>query len=213
MRRPFAAVPKATFSNAVAVMDKVEGWKEEQWVGSYLAATMCIYTKAVLCDGRKRHQPLDMQTILAIIIESVSWVTEDFLWDHEWITETQVTMKENLTLEALKYDIEVPCPLQGALWFSVPTNLNSKSVNNGTKVVKFRDTVNSVIELMCSIVFDGTHTPRECFLWAVTLLLSCAPDKYWDLKEEMQGCGVGEDRISRLSEIRGSVGRAMQEFI
>ena len=51
MRRLFAAVPQATFSNAVAVMDKVEGWKEEEWVGSYLAASMWIYTKAGMCDG------------------------------------------------------------------------------------------------------------------------------------------------------------------
>ena len=110
--RPFAAVPKATFSNAMAVMDKVEGWKEEEWVGAYFAASMWIFTKAALCDGRKRVPPVDVQTILAIIIASASWVTEDFLWDHEWITETKVTMKENLILEALHYDIEVPCPFQ-----------------------------------------------------------------------------------------------------
>ena len=89
VRRPFAAVPKATFSDATAVMDKVEGWKEEEWVGSKFAASMWIYTKAAMCDGRKRNPPLDLQTIQAIIIESVSWVTEDFLWDHEWITETK----------------------------------------------------------------------------------------------------------------------------
>ena len=45
--RPFAAVPKATFSSSMAVMDKVEGWNEEKWAGSYLAASLCIYTKAV----------------------------------------------------------------------------------------------------------------------------------------------------------------------
>ena len=134
-------------------------------------------------------------------------MTEDFLLDHEWITETKVIVRENLILEALNFDIEVPCPLQWALLrFSAPTKLNSKFVNNGTKVVTFRDTVNSAIELLCSIVFDGTHTPRACFLRAVTILLSYAPDKDWDLKEEMQGRGVGEDRIARLSEIRGSVG-------
>ena len=66
-------MPKATFSYAMAVMDKVEGWKEEEWVGSYLAASMWMH----------------LQPILAIIIESVSWVNEDFLWDHEWITETK----------------------------------------------------------------------------------------------------------------------------
>ena len=80
VRRPFAAVPKATFSCAMAVMDN-------------LAASMWIFTKAALCDGLKRNPPLDVQTILTIIIESVSWVTEDFLWDHEWTTETKVTMK------------------------------------------------------------------------------------------------------------------------
>ena len=76
-------------------------------------------------------------------------------------------------------------------------------------MVKFRDTVSSAIELTCNIAFDGAQTARECFLRAVTLLLSQAPDKDWDLKEEMQGWGVGEDGIARLSAVRGSVGRAM----
>ena len=142
VRRPFAAVPKATFSCAMAVMDKVEGWNDEKWVGSYFVACMWIYTKAVLCDGRTRDPPLDLQPFLAFIMESVSWVTEDFLWDHEWITETKVTMKENLILEALHFDIEAPCPFQWSLlWFSAPTNLNRQFVNNGTKVAKFRDNV------------------------------------------------------------------------
>ena len=70
VRQPFAAVPKATFSCAMAVMDKVEGWTKEEWVGSYLAASMWIQTKAAMCDGRKRNPPLDMQTILAIIIKN-----------------------------------------------------------------------------------------------------------------------------------------------
>ena len=30
------------------------GWDEEEWVGSYLVACMCIQTKAVLCDGHGR---------------------------------------------------------------------------------------------------------------------------------------------------------------
>ena len=86
---------------AMAAMDKVEGWKEENWVGSYLAASKWIKTKAALCDGRKRNPALDVQTILAFIIESA-----------------KVTMKENVILEALQYDIDVPCPLQWSLlWF------------------------------------------------------------------------------------------------
>ena len=151
VRRPFAEVPKATFSYTMAVMDKVEGWREEKWRRSYLAASMWIYTKAVLCDGRKREtHPLTCKLSSLSSLKA----SEDFLWDHEWNTETKVTMKENLTLEALVFDIEVPCPLQWSLlWFSAPTNPNRKFVNNGTRVPKFRDTVSSAIELTCSIAF------------------------------------------------------------
>ena len=86
--------------------------------------------------------------------------------------ETKVTMKENLILEALHRDIEVPCPRQVALlWFSAPTNLNRKFANNGTTMAKFRDTVSSAIELRCNIAFDVAHTPRECLSRAVTILV------------------------------------------
>ena len=125
-------------------------------------------------------------------MESVSWVTEDSLWCHEWITEAKVTMKENLILEALNCDIEVPCPLQWALlWFSAPTNLNLKFVNNGTKVTNFRDTVNSAIELTCNIAVYGAHTARACFLRAVTIFLCYAPDRDRKLEEENEALVCG----------------------
>ena len=129
-----------------------------QRMGSCLAACMWIYTKAVLCDGRRRDPPQDLQPKLGIVVESVSCVTEDPLWEHEWITETNVTLTENVILEALNYGIDVPCPLQwGLLWFSAPTNLNRKFVNGGVKVAEFWDTVSSAIELTCNIAFDGAH--------------------------------------------------------
>ena len=96
----------------------------------------------------------------------------------------KVTMKANLILEALNYDIEVPCPLQWALQY-----LNRKFANNGTQVAKFRDTVSSAVEFTCNIAFDGAHTPRECFLRAVTIFLCYAPDRDRKLEEEMQGRG------------------------
>ena len=138
VRRPFAAVPKAIFSFAMTVMDKVEGWNEEELVGSNFVACMWIYTKTVLCDGRRSDKPLDLESIPGIIVASVTGVTEGSLWEHEWITDTNVTLKENDILEALDYEIDVPCPLQWrVLWLSAPTNLNRKFVNNGTKVEKF----------------------------------------------------------------------------
>ena len=106
----------------------------------------------------------------------------------------KVTMKEKLILEALHYDIDVPCPLQwGLLRFSAPTKLNRKFVNNGSKVAKFRETVSSAIELTCNIAFNGAHTPRACFLRAVTISLCHAHDKDWNIEEEMQGWSAGEE--------------------
>ena len=94
VKKPFrrclhTAVPKETFPDAMTSMDKVGGWNEEKWEGSNLAACMLIYTKAVLSNGRRRDPPLDLESILGIIVESVSWVTEGSLWDHEWIAETK----------------------------------------------------------------------------------------------------------------------------
>ena len=89
------AVPKATFSFAMTVMDKVDGWNEEEWVGLKFAASMWIYFKAVLCDGRGRP-PLDLRHMLRIIMESASWVTEDFLWEHEWVTKCSLERKRHV---------------------------------------------------------------------------------------------------------------------
>ena len=91
-------------------------------------------------------------------------MTEGSLWEHEWVTDSNVTLKENEILKALDYEIDVSCPLQwGLSWFSAPTNLNRKFVNNGTKVAKLRETVNCAVELTCNIAFDGAHTSRAFF--------------------------------------------------
>ena len=73
---------------------------------------MCVYINDALCDGSRRNPPLDMQTIPANNTESASRATEDFLWDPEWVTKAKVPMKGNFILEALHYDIEVPCKSQ-----------------------------------------------------------------------------------------------------
>ena len=107
-------------------------------------------------------------------------------------------MKENVILEALHYHIKVPCPLQWSLvWFSAPMNLNRKFVNNGTRATKFRDTL----------------TLRGSFLRAVTIMLCYALDKDWKFEEEMQGWCVGEDRLARLSAVRGSVNSTLHFFL
>ena len=93
------AVPKTAFSHALTVMDKVEGWNEEEVGGSKFAACMWIYTKAVLCDGHRRP-PQDLRQMLEIIMECVSWVCEDFLCEHEWEPGPNDRWKET---DILKY--------------------------------------------------------------------------------------------------------------
>ena len=108
-----------------------------------------------------------------------------------------LTLKEKVILEA---HIDVLCPLQwGLLSFSAPTNLNRKFVNNGTQVAKFRDTINSAIELTCNTAFHGAHTPRVCFLRAVTIFCATA------------GMGCREDRLATLTAIRDNARRAMND--
>ena len=46
-------------------------------------------------------------------MESVTWVTESYRWEQEWITDTSVTLKENEILEALNYEIDVPVLCSG----------------------------------------------------------------------------------------------------
>ena len=55
-------------------------------------------------------------------------------------------------------------------------------------------------------------TPRESFLRVVTIFLCYAPDKDWKLEEEMQGWGVGEDRLATLVET-WDVNEMMSEVI
>ena len=75
---------KAVFSYAMTVMDKNNGWEEEEWVGSRFAACMWIYTKAVLCDGQESTQDYLRRRLLSNM-ESVSWVCEEAFEEHEWV--------------------------------------------------------------------------------------------------------------------------------
>ena len=68
---------------------------------------MWMYTKAVLSNGRRCEPPLDWDFIQGVIVESYNL--------DEWITDTSVALKENEILEALNYEIDVPCPLQWGL--------------------------------------------------------------------------------------------------
>ena len=69
---------EAGFSYAIAAMDKVGGWEDEEgeqenWLGPRLAASMWIYTKAVVCNGQKHMQNLRIFKLRSIM-EAINWV-------------------------------------------------------------------------------------------------------------------------------------------
>ena len=126
------------------------------------------------------------------MMDSVSWVCEGALGDHEWVTEIHVTLKENEILTVLNYD-DVSCVIQwGLLWFSSPSRLNQRFANKGATLAKYHGAVNVAIEATFSVLFDGVHTPRTCLLGSVSVVLHRSPDKDWNFEKEMKGWGLGE---------------------
>ena len=109
------------------------------------------------------------------------------------MTELNVLWKENEILEALNYDLDVPCSLQwGLLWFSSPSRLNRKFANDGTKIARYHEAFDMAIEITFTAPFEGLHTPRTCLLRTVGVVLYRSPDKDWNDEEEMKGWGLGE---------------------
>ena len=65
-------------------------------------------------------------------MEAVSWVRDDALDDHVWVSELTISCEAAKVLEALQYDLANPCIVQwGVLWFSASTDLNRSFGNNG----------------------------------------------------------------------------------
>ena len=158
------AQPKSMFSYALTVMDKVEGWIEEQWVGARLAACMWIYTVCVLCEGQESTQEY-LKPRFVVIRESDSWVCEDAMKDDEWVTELTVTLRNPVEM----------------LWFSSPSRLNQRFTDNGSKIAKHHEVINMAIEATFTLPFGVSYTPRTCLLRSVSVVLYRSPDKDWDV--------------------------------
>ena len=123
------------FPYAFAVMDRIGGWEEgeeqESWVGTRIAASMWICTKAVVCNGQRHMQNFRIFK-LRFILEAVNWVNDDALDDHVWVSEMTIAQQVAKVLDALQCDIELPCVVQWRmLRFSAPTSLNNDLLNDG----------------------------------------------------------------------------------
>ena len=105
-----------------AVMDKICGWSEEEnWVGSLFAACMWMYTKHVLCDGQETTQNFFKRKMLSMM-ESVNWVCEEVLEEHEWVSQLNISLKQEEVLRESDYEIDVLCVVpRRFLWFIAPS--------------------------------------------------------------------------------------------
>ena len=69
-------------------------------------------------------------------MESVTWVCEDALEEHEWVSPLTISLKEEEeVLAELDHDISIPSVVQwGFLWFAAPARLNLKLDDENTSV-------------------------------------------------------------------------------
>ena len=148
---------RQNFSSTIAVMDKIGGWEEENWVVSRFAASMWIYTKTVKCNGQKQHAGLQV---------AVKWVC-DALDDHVWVFELTKSCQEAKFLGALQYDTT----LRTQSWSSgnccgssAPTDLNRRFSNNGTILEMYNEVAKlALVATSFTLPFGKMHTPRICF--------------------------------------------------
>ena len=69
---------------------------------------MWVYTKCVLCDGQETTQHFFKRRMLSIL-ESVNWVCEEVLEEHDWVSPLAISMKEEEeVLKELDYELDVP---------------------------------------------------------------------------------------------------------
>ena len=73
-------------------MDRIGGWnvgrrnEEGSLTRARFAASMWIYTEAVICSGQKNMEAFRRHKKNSIM-EAVNWVCAYFLDDHDWISD------------------------------------------------------------------------------------------------------------------------------
>ena len=111
----------------------------------------------------------------------------------------QSLVRKQKFLEALDYDIEVPCMVQrGMLWFTSPTSFDSRFLNSGTIVEKYNEVIDRAIEATFTLSFGWLHTPRMCFSTSMRAVLCRSLEREWDVNREVEE-GVGDWWLVLLS--------------
>ena len=193
------AQPKAVFFCAMTVMDKICGWcEEEKWVGSLFAACMWMYTKHVLCDGQETTQDFLKRKMLSMM-ESVNWVCEEVLEEHEWVSMLTISSKEEEVLRELNYEIDVPCVVQWRfLWFTAPSRFNVELHCQDARIIKCHEFTNLANEAAINATHGGHVTPRTRLVGSIAMVLDRLSEEDWNLDKEMIGWELGESLVLLL---------------
>ena len=102
-------------------------------------------------------------------MEEVNLVCDDALDDNVWVSELTISCHEAKVLEALQYDLANPCIVQwGMLWFSTPTNLSRRFLNDG---VKYNEAVYLAFRSAFILPFWRMNAPTSCFLRSIHTVL------------------------------------------
>ena len=116
MFRQVNVQPKAVFSYAMTLMDKIREWEdEERWVGSKFAACMWIYTKEASTGGQilDREQEEYLKKRIMSIMLCTNWVCAGTFVDHEWVSSrTIIQQEEEILSMELDFKIDVPSVAQ-----------------------------------------------------------------------------------------------------
>ena len=153
--------PKAVFSCAMTVMDKICGWEdEERWVGSKFA-------KRVLTFAQRPDPGMEeylKQRSLSIML-CMNWVCAGVFDDHEWVSESTIAEQEEEVMgRELDYEICIPCVVHWCmLWFSAPPRFNQtlgRDIKN-QKISRSREHRDRRSDLY-AILAVRTHCVRTC---------------------------------------------------
>ena len=126
------------------------------------------------------------------IMDAIKWVCAYFQENDDRNPEFSWMVQETKILEALNNDVDVPCVVQGWMWwYSPPTSPNNDLLNDGVLLAKYEETINLAIKGSFILPFWRRNTPRSGFLRAQCLTMTGMPEWVWAPERELKGWDVG----------------------
>ena len=105
-------------------------------------------------------------------MEATNWVCAYCQDNNVSIYEFSMVMQETYILEALNYDVDIPCIVQWKmLWFSAPTGRNNDLLSGGVILEKYHETVNKALKSASVLTYWRMNTPGVCFMKSIRAML------------------------------------------